>query len=208
MMKKTLLIALSMMLSLLSSAQTDALSVFRSKVLDSCVEFAYDFEAGLTTKLCGSGKAVLQGECFSVVGNGLDIKCDGKVVWTVDRSAKEALVESLEVDGANNIYANPALFITYMAESFTVKSQARATFDGKNCVKAVLLPKIKGDLSEITLYLSADGNILYGAETKVKDGTVTKFTIPSFSFVEKKPLSVFTVSESSFDKSYIITDLR
>lgn len=41
-----------------------------------------------------NGKALVQGECYRIEGNGVEIYCDGKAVWIVDRKAKEVYVES------------------------------------------------------------------------------------------------------------------
>ena len=53
-----------------------------------------------------------------------------------------------------------------------------------------------------------DGSGILAASAKVKDGTVTDFTFPSFKPSAVSDISDFRLSESSFPGDYIVTDLR
>jgi len=189
--------------------QKDVLHDFAAKASSSKAVFEYKFSSGKSTVMEGSGKAAVQGNCFSLNGNGLEMTCDGRTLWTVDRSAEEVIVESVGSDDATGTAFNPALLISNLDKAFDVTSAKSATVAGKSAVTYVLAPKTDGtDLVSLTVSISADGASLLSAKSTMKDGTVTSFTIPSFKFVPKTDGAEFSVKESSFSKSYIITDLR
>lgn len=185
----------------------DALGRFTARVASSRAEFDYSFSAGRDTRMTGSGRAVIQDDCFLVRGDGLEMYCNGKEIWTVDPDAGEVIVESLEVGGTA---ANPVYLITYLDQAFKVRSSQNTTLSGKAAVKYVLSPRgpVEG-IEEISVWVSPDGSSLQMMRTVTEDGTVTVFTIPSFKFLQKSSSSSeFVRSERSFPDSYIITDLR
>lgn len=206
MFRKFISLAFAAILCLTAHAQggNDALSLFRNHLLSSRAEFSYDFTVHGKTKVIGSGKAVLQNDCFLVKGNGLEIYCDGKEVWTVDRGNEEVMVESLNIGSSADIYANPALFIRFLTDAFDVKTSSSSG----SSVQYTLVPKGKSDMAELSVSISPNGSSLRKASVKMKDGTATDFAIPSFKFVSAGPAAEFHVSESDFGRSYVITDLR
>ena len=54
------------------------------------------------------GFVTVEGNCFSMSGLGLEVRSDGETRWTLDREAKEVLVETVE---SEDLFTNPALFI-------------------------------------------------------------------------------------------------
>lgn len=211
-MKKTLIITfLAVLWPFVGSfAQgSAALERFSDNLSHSRAEFTYSFSSGKDTKIMGSGKATLQGECFLVNGNGLEIRCDGKEIWTIDRKAKEATAESLAIEGMQDLYANPALLIANLANAFNVRFIRDTNVSGKSAAVFALSPKESiTDFNSMTVTLAADGSAIFALVVTTKDGTVTSFTIPSFKFCPMGKNSEFSTAESSFDKSYLITDLR
>ena len=59
-----------------------------------------------------SGKMTVEDNCFSLTGLGLSIISDGESRWTLDKEAKEALVESVDED---DVITNPAILISSYA---------------------------------------------------------------------------------------------
>ncbi|MCQ2136223.1 MAG: outer membrane lipoprotein carrier protein LolA [Bacteroidales bacterium] len=187
----------------------DAVAQFSQRLASQRAEFTYSFSAGADTKISGGGKAVLQGECFIVVGNGLELRCDGKEVWTIDRKAKEVMAESLMTDSFADLYANPALLVANLGTAFHVKYLRATTVSGKAAAVYALTPKESvPEMNSLTVTLAPDGSAIYSAQLKMKDGTSTTVNIPSFSFLAFGDSSKFKTSLSSFDKSYVVTDLR
>ena len=65
-------------------------------VLNNRVSFSYSVSSQDGSKLRMEGTAVIDGDCYRTNGNGLEIYCDGKTKWTVDRAAKELYIEESE----------------------------------------------------------------------------------------------------------------
>ena len=77
-----------------------------------CIECDYSTEVQ-NTKVVGHSEIIVQDDMYSMHGNGLEIYCDGKAVWTIDDSAKEVIIEPY--DAADRDYAvNPVLVLAEM----------------------------------------------------------------------------------------------
>jgi hypothetical protein len=71
----------------------------------SC-KYTYSIDVPIT--LTYEGDALVQGECYHLAGNGLEIICDGVTRWTVDAEAREVYIEN--ADEVENILKE---FLTY-----------------------------------------------------------------------------------------------
>lgn len=75
------------------------------------VSFDYTYsliQNGVEGDTVSSGKVLVQGNAFRLDGLGLELWSDGSTRWTLDRSAKELLIEPVE---AGDILTNPALLV-------------------------------------------------------------------------------------------------
>ena len=54
------------------------------------------------------GDVVLEGNAYSLEGLGLQVVSDGQTRWSLDRAAKEAVIEKVEKE---DLLTNPALFV-------------------------------------------------------------------------------------------------
>ena len=93
-MKKILTLAFAFCLAAAAMAQNATIDELRKLVETNCVTADYSFL--MQEKISCSGTITVQQPCFKVVGNGLEIYCDGKSRWTVDREAKEVYIEYSE----------------------------------------------------------------------------------------------------------------
>ena len=178
---------------------------FAAKAASSRVAFRYTYSVNNAVKLQGSGSALVQGDAFYVQGDGLDVYCDGKTRWTVDKTAKEVIVESVDQD-FRDYAANPALLVASVGDAFSVQSVAESKFKGKACTAGVLSPKEKMDMSLLKLYFVK--NQLAGAAVTMKDGTVTEFVVSDLVFSEVRPAGKeFTFDLGALDNSWVVTDL-
>ncbi len=199
--------------SVTSGAKSTALSTFIEKVAASCVSFDYSFSAksqGTTMK--GDGNVKVQGSAFFLVGNGLEIWCDGKTRWTVDRDAEEAVVENV-MDYGDELAANPALLVTSVDTFFTEISFGKSQVGGKTVDVSTLKPNSEEDNSMeivgLKLYFKTGTSLLTGAWVEFADGTVTDLTISNLKYSERtNEKESFRFDEKTLDSSYVITDLR
>ena len=216
-MRKNIIIAIAAILAAAvpSGAKSKTLSSFIDKVSSSLVSFEYSFTmrtAKSSAKMTGAGDVRVQDNAFVMNGNGLEVWCDGRLRWAVDRLAEEALVEL--VDESADVYAtNPALMITSVDAAFEEVSFCAGKFQGKSVDSSVLSPVNKGkhsmDINELKLYFNSGTTTLVGAEVKLNDGSVSEFIIKDFSFSDRlETKESFRFDEKTLDDSYVVTDLR
>lgn len=183
----------------------NVLKSFSDKAASSRVSFSYNYAAKGKLPLKGKGNAVVQGESFILKGDGLEVWCDGKSRWTMDKVAKEAVAEA--VDGRLSDYmTDPALLIASVEEHFNVISQENTILAGKSVLLIRLTPKVPSELKSLKIYFR--DSIIVAAEVAVKDGTVTHFTITDLKFCKKSSGDDFRFNEKSLDSSWLVTDLR
>lgn len=75
------------------------------------------------------GDVTLEGNCYKLQGLGMEVISDGTTRWTLDREAKEALVEPVEKE---DLFTNPALFVaSYKShmDQLTVNGQGKDWLD-------------------------------------------------------------------------------
>ena len=196
-----------------SSAKSKTLDAFVSKVSTSLVSFDYSFTMPTkNAKMTGNGKVKVLGTSFFVDGNGMEIWCDGKTRWTIDRVSEEALVESVD-DSYDSYATNPALMISSVDEAFREVSFGASKFEGKVVDASVLSPVNKGkgsmDISLLKLFFKSGTTVLTGAEVTLNDGSVSNFTISNLRFEDaSKSKESFRFDEKTLESSYVVTDLR
>ena len=95
---KNVLCCLAATLTFISVSAQSVQDRFVSAAKNHCVEFSYSFVMHASAPVSGNGTAKVQGECFSVDGNGMKIMCDGRTRWIVDEKAREVIVESVTGD--------------------------------------------------------------------------------------------------------------
>lgn len=204
---KSMIVGAALLPCLVAGAQQkSALSTFTEKVAVNKAAFTYKFSAGQAMN--GSGSASVFGDCFSIRMGAFEMTCNGTTMWTVDRNSEEVIIEPVDSPEAAGAF-NPALLIGSIGDAFNVKSEAPTTVNGKKAIRYTLVPKVSSiDIKELVITIAEDASAMYSLKATVKDGTVTNITIPSFSFGPKADASEFTVKDSSFGSSYVITDLR
>ena len=56
----------------------------------------YSYTIDIPITLNYEGDALVQGDCYHLKGNGIEIFCDGASQWTVDAEAREVYIENAE----------------------------------------------------------------------------------------------------------------
>lgn len=99
---------LSVFLSVTAFGQSIALL---DKVPGHRVTFDYSYSLskdGKPMEKVTGGLVTVEENCFTMTGLGLEVRSDGTTRWTLDREAKEMLIETVE---SEDLFTNPALFI-------------------------------------------------------------------------------------------------
>ncbi len=195
-----------------AGAKSTTLSDFVDKVASSLVTFNYSFSTqAQKAKMTGKGVAKIQGDSFYTEGNGLEVWCDGKTRWTIDRISEEAVIESVEASG-DSYATNPALLIASVDDAFTEISFGTTKFGSQVVDGSVLNPVSKGSssmgIAQLTLFFKSGTSTLVGARVKLNDGTVSDFTISGLKFQTRNEKESFRFNEKTLDNSFVVTDLR
>lgn len=169
------------------------------------MSFSYDYVTNGTVPLKGEGKVVVQDASFILLGDGLDVRCDGKSVWTMDSVAKEAVVDAVGSDCSDYV-EYPVLLLASLEENFKEIDNEEVFVDGKPMTMIELKPVASSKLKRLKLFFR--GNIPVAANITVKDGTVTHFNIKDLKFGKKTSGDGFFFDPATLDSSWIITDLR
>ena len=175
------------------------------KLSSSCTSLDYVYTTEVTgVKISGSGNLQLQGNMWFNKGNGLDIWCDGRTVWTADTVSQEVVIDSVSEEYADQL-VNPALMFVRMKELFNVK-QAVESKDGKALIY-VLEPKGDLGIEYFNIEIMKNDVSIRSASFAMEDGSDVKLTVSSMKVSSRKPSEYFRPSES-FGQSWIVTDMR
>ena len=84
------------------NTQHAALERRRAAYSESCLTLKCTYSMYVSqTRVQGEAEVLLQGNSYTMRGNGIEVYCDGTKVWTLDQSLKEAYVEQVENAGVN-----------------------------------------------------------------------------------------------------------
>ena len=120
-MKKILtFVALAFLLGYNADAQ-QVLQDFSKAVSSHCANVSYSYKAVSGATVTGSGTLKLQGDSFFMNGDGLEIWCDGKARWTLDRAAGEMVIEAVDDFEEGIAAADPAIILSSLDTHFKVK---------------------------------------------------------------------------------------
>ena len=190
----------------LKAQENTPLARFYDNLLSSCVEFDMSYSIQMSgVKLDGKGVLELQGDSWILVGNGMEIRCDGKTLWTVDPESKEVVVDSLSDDITAGIITNPAVMLINLRELFSLR-EVLPTKEGKSLIYT-LYPKAESEVSFVNMEILKGDSSLKQLTFSLEDGTSAVVNISSTKSGKKKPAEYFSRSVN-YDSSWIVTDLR
>ncbi len=205
MMKR--LTVLLLVLSSLTAAGQNIVTDFAKSLSDGCATFGYSYSVSGQVPLSGSGTIRLQGDAFTMQGDGLEVYCDGATRWTLDTAAEECYIESVEAGGLD-YEANPALLVGAVDKAFKLSGTSSKTFNGTKVTEAVLKPVSKGgNITGLSLMLTAAKKPA-GLIVKTSDGNDITVVVKDFLIGAKTTLKDFAFDTGKLDSGYIVTDLR
>ena len=187
--------------------ERSAVSDFADIFSEGTVSFDYAFELkSEDIPVKGSGSASMCGSCYYLNGNGLEMWCDGKTRWTVDRSAKEACIESLDAESVDCL-SNPAALLGSLGLSFDVTGTSEVSIKGKKVTSVSMVPAIEDTgLESAVLFL--DGATPVRVKIATEDGVDVVFDISRFTHKKESDVSAYSFDIALLEASYVVTDLR
>ena len=168
-MKRVLSILFLMTLALGARAQGNI--PLLDKVEGHRVRFHYTYslsQKGSAFTPVTDGDVTVEGNAYILQGLGMEVISDGTTRWTLDRDAREALVEKVQKE---DLFTNPALFI--------------ASY--KNYLDRIQVNASGADSLDVTLTLDDETkarfvlkDIVFGARKGKSDFSVTEKSLPDY----------------------------
>ena len=185
---------------------TSVLEQLCAKMTDCSVVLNYNYTLTMSgVKTVGDGVLTVQDKSYVMNGNGVRIYCNGSVIWVVDEAGKEVMIDSVS-QGTDAYLSNPVLLFTNLEEIFSVGAPASSGF----FLTYKLSPKVNCGIASGTVALNASGSspVFSSGTFDMSDGGTLDIKIKSMTFSAKKPLTFYTLDLSTFDSSWMISDLR
>lgn len=189
-----------------SGSQSSAAVVmeeFVESISGKCVSFDYSYTlSGTSGKMTGSGHVVFQGDSFRQEGNGLETWCDGISKWTVDRNAKEAVVETVDTSSPDYL-SYPTFILRDIDKVFSIDTASG------NDGSLKLRPSVRmGKISSALLEFAKGTYRPAVLELYLEDGTVLKLSVSGYEVTSSADAGTFSFDAGSLGEGYVITDLR
>lgn len=205
--RRVLTILLTLVPMLYASAQGQSLiDRFYAGVSDSCLEMSYSYSARISGIMNnGQGHLSSQDLMWKVNGNGVEMYCDAKSLWVLDRSMKEVVIEPAADAADSEWLSNPAIIFARLKTLFKV-AETLPSSDGKSLLY-MLSPVSKGNINYCNVELMKSDASIRRASVALSDGTLIKIEVSSMELTPKKSVEAFR-PHIDFDSSWILTDLR
>lgn len=214
-MVKAFIVSLAAVLLSFGAAAQPVWEKFVSAVSGRCVSFPYSCVSRGKVTVKTDGNVKVQGSSFIVKTGGMEIRCDGRARWIVDRNAGEVVIESVDDGSGVSAAVDPAVLVNELGRYFAAGRSSVVKNGSQTLTETEFRPVSSSSdvsgISTMTMWFkdSSSGRpSIVRAVLKMKDGTENEFSIPSMSFSAPEPASVFRFDSAGYDASWVITDLR
>ena len=188
-------------LTMQSFAQ-NSLESLRKIFSSSPVAIVCDYETMIrNAKIVGHSELYVQGEMYTMHGNGLDVYCNGSTLWTLDESSREVIIESCSSQDKDYM-SNPVLLLAELDNLFKTRSRKSL---GSGREEYVLDAVAECGVAQATLVLNADGTVSNG-KFLLEDGNTLTVKVTSMKKAEEKQKSFFS-PQRKFGSDWIVSDL-
>lgn len=185
-----------------SFAQTP-LDSLRDFFKGSAVSIECDYTTNVqNTKIVGHSDILVQGDMYTMSGNGLEVFCNGEAMWTIDESSYEVVIEPYAAQDRDYM-ANPMLLLADLDELFVVRNCEKLVSSNVNCILDAVL---ECGVAQASLELTKSGEIVK-ASFILDDGNILEVEVSSMKKTEEKQKSFFSPNRR-FGSDWIVTDLR
>lgn len=220
MMKKILFGLAALLAAAAASAQTTPRPDVLDRIKTECVRFDYTYSVatgrGAALKQTSGGCVTAQSDAYLVTGLGLEVRSDTKTRWTVDRSAREVLIESVGETVTGELLLTPTLAICRYESFFTTKFVERKIISGGIVDRYDLtLKEHSDDMSDVYLLVmtevsdEGEESVRLAFGFKGSDATWVEIRTEALQFDKRKPLSFFAPDANEFaGAEWVVTDLR
>lgn len=176
------------------------------------IEAVYEVESAksegsssLPVVIMGETRISMQGDMYSMDGNGFSILCDGKAACITDTASKEVIYEPVAGSVRGENMMGPSLLFGNLGENFNVKSTA---IESGQAVYELSADPSSG-MEGCRICVDPESGALKSARFDMSDGHKVKVTVTVFNVSALRPDSEYELpSVSSFGADWVVTDLR
>jgi len=159
-------------------------------------EFTYEVQDGSgKTMSTQKGNVSMKGNKYAVNFSGQQIYCDGKNVWSFDKSANEVTINSVDESGQG--FTPQKLFSNFYDQDFLYKLNGTKTVNGKTIQEIEMTPRDKNKpFHKIYVLVDKASNSIYSSRILEKSGNRYVYTVNSL-----KPNVSLTDGQFVFDQA-------
>jgi outer membrane lipoprotein carrier protein len=145
------------------------------------VQFTYQLQdAQGTSQGTKKGTASMKGAKYVVQLAGQEIYCDGKTIWTYDKSSNEVTIT--KVDPASTTISPQKLFTNFYDKDFLYKVNGEQKMGGKTLVEIEMTPVDKSqNFHKVYLYVDKKTDIVSPIKVLDKNGNRYVYTVVSLN---------------------------
>ena len=145
------------------------------------IQFSYQIQdANGTSQGIKKGTASLKGTKYLVQLNGQEIYCDGKTIWTFDKSSNEVTIS--KVDPSASTLSPQKLFTNFYDKDFLYKINGTQNSGGKTLVEIEMTPNDKSqNFHKVYLYVNKATSIVSPIKVLDKNGNRYIYTVLSLN---------------------------
>jgi outer membrane lipoprotein carrier protein len=126
------------------------------------------------------GTLNMKGNKYVVLITGQEIYCDGKTIWTYDKSANEVTIT--KVDPSSNTLSPQKLFTNFYDKDFLYKMNGEQKMGAKTVVEIEMTPIDKTqNFHKVYLYVDKKSNLVISGKMLDKSGNRYIYTINSLN---------------------------
>jgi outer membrane lipoprotein-sorting protein len=145
------------------------------------VQFSYQIQdANGTSQGTKKGTVSLKGTKYLVQLNGQEIFCDGKTIWTYDKSSNEVTIN--KVDPSSSTLSPQKLFTNFYDKDFLYKVNGTQNSGGKTLEEIEMTPNDKTqNFHKVYLYVDKKTSIVSPIKVLDKNGNRYIYTVLSMN---------------------------
>lgn len=220
-MKKMILSGVfAFVFALTASAQVSVRPEVLDRIRSESVRFDYTYSVATGKKAdlkqTSGGCVTAQKDAYLVTGLGIEVRSDTRTRWTIDRSAREVLIETVGETLTDELLLTPTLAICRYEDFFTPKFVERKIISGGIVDRFDLqLKKPSDDMSEVYLLIMQEvgeddaETVRLAFGFKGSNASWIEIRTGALHFAEPKPPSYYAPAEGEFDGAeWVVTDLR
>lgn len=127
-----------------------------------------------------TGTVFMKGSKYRVVMQGQEIFCDGKNVWTYDKSANEVTIT--KVDPTATTITPQKIFTNFYDKDFLYKLNGEKKMGAKTIQEIEMTPTDKGKtFHKVYVYVDKGAQAIYSASILEKNGNKYTYTVNSLN---------------------------